>query len=614
MDEAGVSLMSLPEGIVLKGTYRIVRFIGSGGFGCTYEATHVLLGKRVAIKEFFAQDFCNRDGATAHVTVGTESRRPLVEKMKGKFIDKARAMSRMKHKRIVGVTDVFEENGTAYYVMDYIAGRSLDRIVREEGRLPERRAVKYVLQVCEALDYVHSLKRLHMDVKPGNIMIDGNDEAVLIDFGASKQYDESGEGTSTLMGKTPGYAPPEQTGSNVKRFNAALDIYALGATLYKLLSGNTPPAPELRYGGVEVLAPLPGDVSDGVRRAVAAAMQLNRNDRPQTVKAFAAMLSEGTDERTTIDEPAPGDERGTLRVDYKPSGVEVWIDGSRAGVTGDAALLFGGLSAGSHDVELRKKGYGTVTYKSLTVTAGGTCGISGELKEDTPRPVPPPATRQSTPRAASSAGWKKLLLCAAILLGCIVAAYLGNKHKVEATQTSGIINGHGYVDLGLSVKWATCNVGAGSPEDYGGYYAWGETETKSSYDEDNCETWEKKIGDIGGTSRDVAHVKWGGTWRLPTMAEINELRDNCTWTRTTLNGVNGYKVTSEKNGNSIFLPAAGWRRGTSLHHAGEDGYYWGSTPYESGTQNAYYLGVFSGNPDWYWHYRYGGRSVRPVSE
>ena len=175
----------------------------------------------------------------------------------------------------------------------------------------------------------------------------------------------------------------------------------------------------------------------------------------------------------------------------------------------------------------------------------------------------------------------------------------------------GTINGHDYVDLGLSVKWATCNVGVKSPSDYGNYYAWEETEIKSSYDEDNCATWEKQIGGIAGTSRDMARVKWGGSWRMPTLDEFEELLDKCTWTWTALNGVNGYKVTGP-NGNSIFLPAAGYRYGTSLGLAGELGGYWSSTPFF--TQSAYYLRFYGGYRSPGWHDRNCGLTVRPVTE
>ena len=184
------------------------------------------------------------------------------------------------------------------------------------------------------------------------------------------------------------------------------------------------------------------------------------------------------------------------------------------------------------------------------------------------------------------------------------------------SRATGTIIGHEYVDLGLSVKWATCNVGASSPEDYGDFYAWGETITKSSYGDGNCATWEKEIGDIGGTSRDVAHVKWGSPWRMPTEAEFDELcnPDNCTWEWTSQGGHKGYKVTSKKNGNSIFLPAAGWCYGSSLHNRGEYGFYWSSTPNGSNTQGAYDLDFFSRYYNTYWDYRSTGHPVRPVSE
>ena len=122
-------------------------------------------------------------------------------------------------------------------------------------------------------------------------------------------------------------------------------------------------------------------------------------------------------------------------------------------------------------------------------------------------------------------------------------AYLEDvaEYELEAlSSAAGIENGYGYVDLGLSVKWATYNVGANSPEEYGNYYAWGETTTKTSYTEENCSTYGKSIGSIAGNSTyDVARALWGGGWRLPTKEEFEELRDRCTWNWTTYKGVNG---------------------------------------------------------------------------
>lgn len=194
------------------------------------------------------------------------------------------------------------------------------------------------------------------------------------------------------------------------------------------------------------------------------------------------------------------------------------------------------------------------------------------------------------------------------------------------------INGHEWVDLGLpsGLKWATCNVGATSPEEYGGYYAWGETEEKSDYSlstykwcNGSSRTMTKYCTDsyygtvdnktVLDPQDDVAHVKWGGTWRIPTLDEQKELLNKCTWTRTTQNGVNGYRVTGP-NGNSIFLPAAGYRDGTGLDLSGMYGDYWSSSLSSNISYYAYYLYFDSGIHDWYNGYRYNGRPVRPVSK
>lgn len=283
--------MNLPNGTLLHGgTYKIIRQIGSGGFGVTYEAEHVMLQKRVAIKEFFVKDFCNRDETTSHVSVGTQSKAALVDKLKKKFFDEAVAINRLDHPNIVKVSDVFVGNGTFYYVMDYIDGLSLNEILKKKGKLSEQKAVKYILQVADALKYIHSQNRLHLDIKPGNIMIDNKDNAILIDFGASKQYDEEGgENTSTLPGKTLGYAPIEQMGNCVQTFTPATDIYALGATLYKLITGITPPEATLLASG-EGLQPIGDEISEEVKTAIRKSMELNKRKRPQSIDAFVRIL------------------------------------------------------------------------------------------------------------------------------------------------------------------------------------------------------------------------------------------------------------------------------------------------------------------------------------
>ena len=189
------------------------------------------------------------------------------------------------------------------------------------------------------------------------------------------------------------------------------------------------------------------------------------------------------------------------------------------------------------------------------------------------------------------------------------------------------------IDLGLpsGLKWATCNVGAAKPEDYGGYYAWGEVEEKDDY---SWSTYRWCNGTYDSMTKyctsasygtvdnktvlepedDVAHVKWGGEWRMPTQAEREELLNNCKWTWTNLNGVNGYQVTGP-NGNSIFLPAAGCRMGTEVHNRGSNGYYWLSSLVSESDRDAYHLYFYGSYYTWNGcHNRFGGRSVRPVSE
>ena len=182
------------------------------------------------------------------------------------------------------------------------------------------------------------------------------------------------------------------------------------------------------------------------------------------------------------------------------------------------------------------------------------------------------------------------------------------------TSTTGELNGHEWVDLGLSVRWATCNVGSSVPSGYGDYYAWGEIETKMEYTEENSVTYGVELGDISGNPQyDVATANWGEGWRMPTKEEYIELLHECDWELTSLDGMLGCKVTGP-NGNSIFLPAAGDRYGSSLAYVGEHGAFWSSSPYESGAQGAYALGFDSDGCYVGWCSRYYGGSVRPVSD
>ncbi len=306
----------LPKDTLLhSGSYRIVKHIGSGGFGNTYEGLHLLLGRRVAIKEFFPKDFCMRDADTNAVRIITESRSDLLEKLRGKFLDEARALCALHHPGIVKVHDVFEENGTAYFVMDYVSGESLEDKLGKYGALSEKEALGYIRQVADALAHVHAQNRLHLDIKPNNIMVDEQGHTVLIDFGASKYYDEnSGKNVSTVVGFTPGFAPSEQADNDIKNFSPATDIYALGATLYRLLANVTPPSAAAIATEEEELKPLPAHISAATRKAVTAAMQFARKKRPQSIAEFLELLGE-----SKVAPPPPGDSKKTKVLKGKDS-------------------------------------------------------------------------------------------------------------------------------------------------------------------------------------------------------------------------------------------------------------------------------------------------------
>lgn len=288
--------MHLKEGFQLQhGKYRIEKFISQGGFGCTYLATHVKLNKSVAIKEFFVSAFCNRDQNTSRVCVGVRTQSNLVEHLRQKFYDEAQAISSLQHPGIVNVFDVFDENDTTYYVMDFIDGHTLAEMVSEDKPMDWRRAVSYIRQAAAALDYVHSTNRLHLDLKPANIMVRKNDRVVLIDFGVSKQYNEGSSNTSTVQGLTAGYAPLEQMACDLKKFNASTDIYSLGATLYKLVTGQNPPEAStvmddgLSFEGV--------NLPESLVKAITKAMMPQRAMRPQSMSEFVSLLP---DEKTTL--------------------------------------------------------------------------------------------------------------------------------------------------------------------------------------------------------------------------------------------------------------------------------------------------------------------------
>ena len=286
------------------GKYKIIATLGQGGFGITYLAENTMLDGKVAIKEFFFKDYCNRDEETSHVTIPTEGNREIVERFKTKFIKEARTIFKLNHPNIVRILDIFEENGTAYYVMDYIEGESLNDLVKRRGAIPEAEAIGYIREAGSALTYIHGKNLNHLDIKPGNLMKrKDNGKVQVIDFGVSKQYDSTtGNQTSTTpVGISHGYAPIEQYQKNgVQSFSPQSDVYALAATLFKLLTGITPPeAMIVQDEGLPVEDLRARGVSQRVINAIDAAMQTRRK-RTQSVAEFLRNLESKDEGEATV--------------------------------------------------------------------------------------------------------------------------------------------------------------------------------------------------------------------------------------------------------------------------------------------------------------------------
>lgn len=308
-------MQELRTGSLLQGgKYYIEEVLGQGGFGITYRAMMkssvsgnlggMDIDVPVAVKEFFQKDLCVRHPESSYVSVPSTGSKEQMQRYREKFVKEARNIATLSHPHIVKVLDVFEENGTVYYAMQYLSGGSLRDRMRQ-GPMAEAEAVNYIRQIADALGYMHQSKHLcHYDVKPGNILIDNRGKAKLIDFGISKSYDKQGnETSSTPVGLSQGYAPIEQYQNSLHDFSPQTDIYSLGATLLALLTGETPPeAAQVFENGIGVK---PDFISLNTWQAIRAAMNPQRRERPQSIEKFLDILDNGMPEETRKIEDIP---------------------------------------------------------------------------------------------------------------------------------------------------------------------------------------------------------------------------------------------------------------------------------------------------------------------
>lgn len=280
-------------GTILHGVYRVDKYLSSGGFGKTYLTTRVDTGEIFAIKEFFLKDYCNRedDNNTVRISV-TAKQKTFYEQME-KFKKEARRLQQLHNPHIVRVYDLFDENGTAYYVMDYVEGEDLrKRLKRTNLPLNEKEVIIVLRQLLDALQEVHDNSLWHLDLKPANIMMDCEGKVKIIDFGASKQLNiqKGGATSNSVVSYTKGYAPREQLEEKYEKIGPWTDFYALGATLYNLLTNSTPPMPSDIDDDISddkhVALPFPSDVSQNMRNLILWLMKTHRMERPQNVEVI----------------------------------------------------------------------------------------------------------------------------------------------------------------------------------------------------------------------------------------------------------------------------------------------------------------------------------------
>lgn len=270
----------LDKGSMLQNRYRIVSLLGQGGMGAVYRAWDTRLNIPVALKEMVSQP-----GLDAATLVG----------LRRQFQQEATVLARMTHAHLVRVTDFFEEASNAYLVMDFVEGRSLADLIEQDGALSEKDVLTWAGQLLSALDYCHDQGVLHRDIKPQNVIIRSDGEAVLVDFGLVKLWDPSAPQTRTVMRGmgTPEYAPPEQYETAAGHTDPTSDIYSVGATLYHALAGQSPPTATLRMADPAKFVPIrrvaPG-VTSQTEAAVLKGMELVRSQRWQSAQEMAQAL------------------------------------------------------------------------------------------------------------------------------------------------------------------------------------------------------------------------------------------------------------------------------------------------------------------------------------
>ena len=595
-------------GDVIAGRYVVEKVLGEGGMGIVYQCLDKVGGVSVAVKCLPPEVSRNADE---------------MEDIRANY----RLVADLHHPNIAGARtlEVDGSTGDYYLVMDLARGMSLKRWMRRNPQATTEAKLAILRQVAAALDYAHGRKVIHRDVKPENVMVDDEDGVKVLDFGLAAQIRSSQSRTSntvTSKGGTPGYKSPEQWLGRPQREPA--DVYSFGVMAYWMFAG------ELPFNGddpvvlglavlsapVEPVAGLPAHMNAALVKALA--------KKPEERFASCGAAVDALEGRAA---PQGGgtqvDGGGSVRSPSGPQSARVPRDRDDAPVGSRVPRDRDDAPVGSRVPRDRSGGPRSVAAVKglLAVVALGLAAFGGWWF----------ASGREGEKGTSGAN-----------VGHVERAAPAAKPAAPAVPAPVVFEaGHKGIQLwDGGPYWATTNIGAEKPEDYGYYFWWGDTvgykceggtwvasngsRSGFSFSEDSTPTcgkskdalrnegWITAKG-VLAPEHDAAHVQWGGDWRMPTEQELSDLNSNCDWNWTTMNGTQGYVVKGKGAyaSASIFLPCCGDGDGTSLDYSGSDGRYWSSVPYSDSTY-AYVLLFSSGIHYTDYNYRDGGRSVRPV--
>ena len=630
--------------------YTLLEELGQGAFATVYKVRHNKLGYIRAVR-------------VLNKVISQGESDPSYQK----FLEECILLLRLgngNHPNIVHIYQPLLKDQHAVVEMDYVDGQNLYSYMDSHGSFVEIDEVMSLLKdIGGALAYCHediyeycmdrdvdqlqtdpndgskvliddSTKHrliqkyqvVHNDLHPGNIMRKRNGGYILLDFGLAIEGNTVVRSSRKKNG-VPEYKSPEKW-RNESHISTQSDIYSFGVILYTFLAGRPPfmldsqnqnsfeaehqlynahinerPPAIYTYRKEAFEMAHPGqtyekDYPDWLEALILKCLEKKEEDRFQSGRALMAFVEENEERwKTTAPVGTVAEEKEAHKketVDSSQSGKFV-VESEKTRHSPQSPVS----SLSDNNVVLIVIIFvlSFFSFLFLLSTCDGCTTDGGEARDSV----------DTTEVYTDSVAWDS------------PADY----------NTVAKENGHAYVDLGLSVKWATCNVGATSPEDYGDYFAWGETKPKSTYtwstykwckdNDDNITKYctDSRYGKVDNKTQldisdDASRANWGGSWRMPTHDEIKELIENCTWTWTAQNGVKGYDVTSKINDNSIFLPAAGYRYVGDLDCEGIYGYYWSSSINMVTPNRVRCLDFKSGSAEWNYSIRNVGRTIRPV--